>query len=417
MQIREMRERAESIYAQARAKLNETEGADESRAKEIEVEFDKMVSDADALVKRAEKLEAVEARQAELNAADPRRPQGEDRSAKSGEVAAIDPKDVFKRFVQFGTEGLDVAERRALASLRDSSPELRAQTTATGATGGFTIPQGFQPEIERSMLAYGPMFDPAVTRVLNTDAGNALLWPTSDDTAVSGRLLTENTGVTTTDIAFGQKQLDAFTYSSDLVLVPFQLLQDSAFNLESEVINPAFGERIGRIANSHLTVGTGSGQPNGIVTASTVGKTTAAIAAVTADEVIDFYHSIDPAYRASPNFKIMFNDSTLQAIRKLKDAQNRYLIDGLPGVGGGSLSIAGITVPYVINQAVASMATGAKFAVAGDFSKYIVRRVKGFTLLRLVERYADFLQVGFVAFARVDGECINTAAIKHMKNA
>ena len=106
------------------------------------------------------------------------------------------------------------------------------------------------------------------------------------------------------------------------------------------------------------------------MTAATLGKTTAAVAAVTADELIDFYHSVDPAYRASPKARMMFNDSTLQAIRKLKDAQNRYLIDGLKD-SGATINLAGISVPYSVNQAVASMATGARFAAFGDFSKYV----------------------------------------------
>ena len=152
------------------------------------------------------------------------------------------------------------------------------------------------------------------------------------------------------------------------------------------------------------------------MTAASLGTTTAAVAAVTADELITFYHTIDPAYRASPNFKMMFNDSTLQAIRKLKDGQSRYLIDGLKD-NGAVLNLAGISVPYVINQAVASMATGVRFMVAGDFSRYIVRRVREYQMLRLNERYADFLQVGFLGFGRFDGNLRNTAAVKYMKNA
>jgi HK97 family phage major capsid protein len=152
------------------------------------------------------------------------------------------------------------------------------------------------------------------------------------------------------------------------------------------------------------------------MTAASLGTTTAAVAAVTADEIINFYHSLDPAYRMSPNFRMMFNDSTLLAIRKLKDGQNRYLIDGLKD-NGATLNIAGISVPYSINQAVASMATGARFMAAGDFSRYVVRRVREYQMLRLVERYADYLQVGFIGFSRFDGNLLNTAAVKYMKNA
>ena len=66
-------------------------------------------------------------------------------------------------------------------------------------------------------------------------------------------------------------------------------------------------------------------EPQGVVTGSTLGKTAAGVATITADELIDLFHSIDPAYRQSPRFRWMFNDATLKAIRKLKDGDGNYL--------------------------------------------------------------------------------------------
>lgn len=418
VKVKELREKQKNLITLARQKLEEIkDDTPEARAKELEVEHDKIMADHDALeerIKREERVAAAETAAEER--AKSRRPDLGDGEASRTEPGKLDEKRAFTRLMQFGIGSLNDEERAfAMKLSAEMTPEMRAQST-TNTAGGYTIPQGFSGEIDKAMLAYGPMLDPGVTRQLVTESGNLLPWPTMDDTAQSGALLAENTQAAAQDITFGNVNLNAYMYTSKVILVSLQLLQDSAFNVETEIINPAFGERLGRIANSQLTVGTGSSQPNGIVTASTLGKTTAAVAAVTADEIIDFYHSLDPAYRASPNFKLMFNDSTLLAIRKLKDSQNRYLIDGLRDVGA-SLNIAGISVPYVINQAVGSMATGVKFMVAGDFSKYVVRRVREYQLLRLAERYADYLQVGFLAFARFDGNLLNTAAVKHMKNA
>ena len=55
------------------------------------------------------------------------------------------------------------------------------------------------------------------------------------------------------------------------------------------------------------------------------GITAASATAITSDELIDLIHAVDPAYRNSPNTAMMMNDSTLKAVRKLKDSQNRYL--------------------------------------------------------------------------------------------
>ncbi len=421
MTLIELRNKQKNILTLARQKMDEiTAETTEARAKEIETEHDAAMVDYDVIgekVKRAERLAEAEARSTEELRS--RRPLGENSEARgvSDGAEKLDEKQVFRKLLRVGVAGLTPEERSFSDQLTANlAPEQRALAVGTGAAGGFTVPQEFSGEIEKSLLAWGPMLDPAVTRVITTDSGNLIPWPTMNDTANVGRLITENSAAADLDVSFGNINLSSFMYTSDMVKVPYQLLMDSGFNIDTEVIEPAFGERIGRKTNEHLTVGTGVAQPTGIVTGSGLGKTTAAVAAVTADEILDFYHSIDPAYRASPKFKMMFNDSTLLAVRKLKDTQQRYLIDGLKD-GGSTLNLAGVSVPYVINQAVASMATGARFMVAGDFSKYVVRKVRDFQMMTLRERFAENFQVAYLGFARIDGALLNSSAIKHMKNA
>ncbi len=72
-------------------------------------------------------------------------------------------------------------------------------------------------------------------------------------------------------------------------------------------------------------MGDGTGDPLGIVAASTLGVTAVSQTAVTFDELLDLYHSVDPAYRASPKARWMFNDTTLKAIRKLKGGDGQYI--------------------------------------------------------------------------------------------
>ena len=196
-----------------------------------------------------------------------------------------------------------------------------------------------------------------------------------------------------------------------MVRIPLELLQDSVFNIEG-LMTDLFGERLGRLANSVLTTGTGSSQPNGIVTASSAGKTAASATAFTSDELIDLFHSVDPAYRASPKCRWMFNDTTLAAIRKLKDGDGNYLWQmGDVRTGEPDLFLG---KSYSVNQAMATAATTTKPIIFGDMSRYIVRKVGGFQVLTLRERYAEHFQVGMVGFKRFDGELLNTAAVKHL---
>ena len=274
------------------------------------------------------------------------------------------------------------------------------------------MPQGFQSEIEREMLAWGPMLDPGVTRELLTSSGNNIKWPTVDDTTSTAAIHTEGGAVTDdggNDPTFGEKDLDAYVYDSEIVRISIELLQDSFTNMDA-LLGSLLGERLGRASNTALTTGTGSSQPNGITTAASSDTTAASATAVTFDEIIDLIHDVDPAYRASGSLRFMFNDTTLSALRKIKDGDGNYLWQQADARTGEPATIFGY--PYVINQAMPAMTTGLKAIVFGDFSKYVVRKVTGINVVRMNELFAANLQVGFMAYNRIDGELINTNAVK-----
>lgn len=328
-------------------------------------------------------------------------------------------RKAFVHWMRYGRDGLDSDLRHVLQHgfARDSgemASEQRAQTITTSG-GGYLIPEGFRAELVRAMEAFGGMR--ANSRVIETDAGNSLDIPTVDDTSNTGRLLAINTAVTTTDITFGQKTLDAYKYSSDLVLVPVELMEDSAFDMNG-MVTSILAERLGRITEQHYTTGDGSGKPNGVVTASVQGKEGAngQTTTVTADDIVDLFHSVDPAYRDGAVF--MMNDSTVAAIRKLKTGVSNdetYLWQ--PGLRAGQPDTL-LGRPVIVNQHMSAMQASAKSILFGNFSNYWIRDVRGIRFVRLDERYADADQVGFVVFLRTDGDLIGPAAtIKHYANA
>ena len=421
-EIRKKRERMAELATEARAQLDSiTDKTDPAKATEIEQRFDTIMADHDKLAKEVERGERLLA--AEERAREPagRRPDIDDAEARAeAEENENTPeyREVFKKQLRLGVAELDAEERQVLMSGRvDFGSESRAQTSTTGSSGGYTVPVELAPEIDREMAAWGPMWDADIVRELGTTSGNRINWPTVDDTAKTGRIKAQNAAVDddgSDDVAFGEKQLDAFVYDTGIVRVPLELLQDSQFDIES-LMNDLFGERLGRLANSVLTTGTGSSQPQGIVPASSAGKTAAAAAALTADELIDLFHSVDPAYRASPKCRWMFNDATLATIRKLKDGQGNYLWQMGDVRTGEPDQFLG--KPYSVNQAMADIGADAKPVIFGDLSRYIVRKVLGFQVLTLRERYAENFQIGMVGFKRFDGELLNNAAVKHLVNA
>ncbi|EHK56826.1 phage major capsid protein [Allomesorhizobium alhagi] len=419
VQITELREKQARIATNARAKFDEiNDDTPADRAAEIEREFDAMMVEHDAIGARAERLQKLEDAEKRASQEDPRRPKGENAESRHQGDTVPEYGDVFAKAIRFGAATLTGEERGILMEGRTDVPkEIRAQAAGTESAGGYTVPEGFSGEIDVAMKAWGPMWDADVVRELTTSSGNRIPWPTIDDTAKTGRIKAENAAVDddgTDDAVFGEKQLDAYVYDTGMVRIPLELLQDSAFNIES-LMNDLFGERLGRTANTALTTGTGSSQPNGIVTASSLGKTAASATALTADELIDLLHSVDPAYRASPKCRWQFNDTTLATIRKLKDGQGNYLWT-MGDVRAGEPSLL-LNHPYSINQAMANIAASAKPVIFGDHSRYIVRKVSGFQVLTLRERYAENFQIGMVGFKRFDGELLNTAAVRHLIQA
>ena len=306
--------------------------------------------------------------------------------------------------------GLELGNNRLSFKLNAKAPKSQAEARAqslTSSAGGYTVPAGFLNQLEASLLAFGGMRE--VATILRTGEGNDLPIPTVSDHSNVGAILAENTQVAEQDVTFGQITMKAYKYSSKLIRVSAELLQDSAIDLES-FIGGALGERIARVLNSHFTIGTNSSQPQGII-ASGAGVTAAAVAAITYGELVDLQHSVDPSYRG--NAKFMMNDSTFKAIRKLVDDQNRPIFQ--PDISAASPGTL-LGSPIVINQDCAAMAASAKSIFFGDFSKYLIRDVQDFTLLRLEERYADYHQVGFVGFSRHDGRILDagTDPIKHL---
>lgn len=316
--------------------------------------------------------------------------------------------DAFRRSTS-ANRGLAMWHRNGRALQPDES---RAMTVGTDSEGGYTVPEGFSGELERAMLAFGGPRQ--VCRIFSTPTGNDLPWPTVDDTSNTGELLAESGSIgSSTDPTFGVVTFNAYKYSSKAVLVTQELLEDSAFNM-GEILGSLLGERIGRITATQFTTGTGSSQPNGLATAATAGVTAASATAITADELIDLVHSLDPAYRGLSSVGFMAEDATIKAIRKLKDGNSQYLWQ--PGLQSSEPDQI-LGYPYTVNQDVASIASSAISVLFAAFEKYVIRDVSQVRFYRLEERYRDNDQTGFIMFSRHDGDAIQTGAIKKLTQA
>jgi len=421
MSLTALQEQRGRLVTQAREALDEIKSnTDEARSAELEARHDAIMADFDKIeanIAREERQAKIE-QIAEEARAKFRPDMGGSEARGSDEPKAPEYRDAFIALARagFDPQELSPEQRAVIRAGFQAKIEGRAQTVGTNSAGGYTVPTDLAAVVDKTMKMWGPMYDEAICTVLSTSSGNPIDFPTVDDTASTISQHTEAGAMTddgSKDASLSKMTLNAFAYDTSWIQVSMELLADSNINVET-FIGELLGERIARRVNTELTTGDGTGDPNGIVTASTAGKTAALTTAFTADEVIDLLHSVDPAYRASPKSRFMFHDTVLAAIRKLKDGQGQYIWSmgdiksGVPGTLLGN--------PYSVNQAMASaFTTGQKLVLFGDFSKYYVRKV-GAPVIGVRREYY-WPNIGLAGIVRLDGDLIQTSAVKHLKLA
>lgn len=401
MSIQQLRERRANLSTQARKIHDDNIN---NWKPEHSTEFDGImdqIAQLDGQIERFQKAQALDA-DSQL---DSRPPVVEDRKDK-GKAAR---NQAWRTLLLHGENRLSDAERAMI---------LNTMSTTTGSEGGFTVQTDVASNLVEALKFYGGMRE--VAQVIRTAKGNPLGYPTTDGTAEVGEIVAENGSATDLDISFGTAALNPFKYSSKVVTVPIELLQDSEVDIEALVMR-RLAERLGRITNQHFTTGTGTGQPTGVATASSLGKAglTGQTTTVIYDDLVDLQHSVNRSYRRNGRF--MMADTSLRVIRKIKDTEGRPIF--VPGYEQGNpagepdrLLGAAIT----INDDVAAMAANARSILYGDFNYYMIRDCLDIVLLRFTDSaYAKKGQVGFLAWLRSGGNFIDASggAVKHYANS
>jgi HK97 family phage major capsid protein len=409
--ISELREQQAKLANDARATLDQVSNdTTEERAAEIETQFDAMMAESDKIQKTIDREERLASAMTNLEKPDySKAPVVEGRIAPAVDAGyTMDYRRAFAEMVSAGGDAYVDAE------VRNVLKEYRVQTAGTAAAGGYTVPVELANYIIEAMAASGPMYTSDLFTSFDNGSGNTFNIPTLDDTAKVAAAHSEGGTVTDDggqDAVFGQKTMSAFAFNTEWVRWSAELNTDSIFSMEP-LLGRLLGDRMGRTANSKLTTGSGSSDVEGIVTNSAAGVTAASATAIAADEIIDLIHSIDPAYR-NGRMAFMVNDSTLAAIRKLKDGQGNYLWEMGNYQNGIPASLLGY--PVVVNQAMDSIATAKKTVLFGDMSAFYVRKVGAPALYVGRERFApDF---GILGYIRFDGCLTNVNAVKHLVQA
>ena len=394
MTVIELRNKRAQKLAAARAFLESNRTPDGFLSQENDAVYTAMENDIANLGKEISRMERLEAMDAELS-----RPLTSPLTEKPAAVAKADEK-TGRASDEYSAAFWNQTRRK------DSvTPEMKnALQEGVDSEGGYLVPDEFEHTLVQALEQENIVREHA--HVFTTSSGNHKIpVVTSKGTA---SWIDEEGAIPESDDVFGQQMIGAHKVGT-LIKVSEELLNDSAFDLEGYFASE-FARRIGNKEEDAFFNGDGVGKPLGILAATggaQVGVTAASATAVTADEIIDLFYSLEAPYRKNAIW--VLNDASIAAIRKLKDNNGQYLWQ--PALHEGTYdTLLGkriFTSPFV-----PEMKSGKKSVIFGDLSFYWIGDRQGITFKRLNERYADTGQIGFIATKRLDGKLILPEAVK-----
>ena len=389
-QILQLKEQRAKAWDAAKKFLDEKSKDGNFVSGEDAATYDKMEADVVALGAQIDRLERQSLIDAELSKASSQ-PITNKPSVLTGEVKTGRATDEYKRAFWDGMRN------------KLSYEVQNALQVGTDSEGGFLAPDEYEKTLVQGLE--DEVFFRKLATVIRTSSGDRKIpIVTSKGTAA---WVDEEGAIPESDDAFGQTSIAAYKLAT-MIKVSDELLNDSAFNIESYIAKE-FARRIGTKEEEAFFVGDGSGKPTGIFNATGGAETgvTVATANITFDDIMDLFYSLRAPYRNNATW--ILNDSTVKAIRKLKDANGNYLWQ--PSIKDGEPDKI-LNRPYRTIIYAPELAVGKRAIAFGDFSYYWIADRQGRSFKRLNELYAPTSQTGFLASERIDGKLILPEAVK-----
>lgn len=317
---------------------------------------------------------------------------------------ANDEADAVKAY----GDAFDAYVRRGDAIPRGLAVKATMNET-TAAEGGYLVPRQYANEIVTA-INQGSVLRQAGARVLSVNGTNSFRVPTLTNSAAAV-IKAESTAYDQKEPTIGEVEFTPWKYTR-LSKATEELLADSRLDVFGQILAPDGANAFTLAENAAFATGNGSAAPQGITVGASVGVTAAATNAITAEEVIDLYHSLATQYRGRAVW--VMNDATLKVIRKFRESGSTtgaFLWQ--PALANGEPSTLLGRPVYTLSD-MPTIATGVKPIVFGDLSYYWIADFGGLQFQRLNELYAATGEVGFRWFKRFDANVMLSAAIKSL---
>ena len=389
--IHEMRKKRGEIWDRAKAFLTEHQDENGMLSAEDTAQYERMeqeVVDLGHAIERAERADALER---EMN-------------APTASPLASRPETRPNQHTGRGSDEYKSAFWTAMRSRGGHFSVQNALQIGTDSEGGYLVPDEYERTLVDALQEENRLR--TLCKIIRTASGDRKIPLVASHGSASW--VEEEGTIPESDDAFGQITIGAHKIAS-MIKVSDELLQDSVFDVESYIATE-FARRVGDAEEAAFIGGDGSGKPYGLLNdtnGAATGVTAASATALTSDELLDLIYSLKSPYRKRAVF--LMHDSTIKAIRKLKDGNSQYLWQ--PGMKEGEPDRL-LGYRLVTSTHMPAVAASAKPILFGDLSSYWIADREGRSMQRLSELYAATGQVGFRVTQRVDGRLVQTEGVR-----
>lgn len=346
-----------------------------------------------------------------------------------GQVAAV-RKAWAERPVLDGVKGMAQASPARAAFVdgyvrrgQEAGLELKSLSGATGASGGYAVPQEIDGIIDSTLKAISPIR--TIANVVRTGSAGYRKLVASGGTASGWASETgaraETTTPVFTEIAPPTGELYANPAASQA------MLDDAAFDVEGWLAGE-IAQEFAKAEGAAFVSGTGVNQPKGFLTYATsaaadsgraigtlqhiaTGVSGNFAASSPQDALVDLVQALKAPYRQGAAF--VMNSATLARIRKFKTADGAFLWQ--PAMGEGQPARL-LGYPVVEAADMPDIAAGSLAIAFGNFQRgYVIAERAETSILR--DPYSNKPFVHFYAVKRIGGAVTNSEAIKLLKFA
>jgi HK97 family phage major capsid protein len=309
---------------------------------------------------------------------------------------------------------------------RMSTDDLKTLSVGIDSAGGHFVPEDFHAEIIKKVATIAVFRQFA--RMVTTSRDSAKFprvkyttddkWTTGARVTWTGEVPTSSTVHRVTDPVLGIVDVPVHNVMASIPLT-HDLIEDSAFDVlgfAGEILGEAFG--LGE--ESAFWVGSGSGQPLGLLdnvdeTDGIVSVASGSATVLQSDELIELFYTLPAQYESGA--RAFWNKSTELALRQLKNSTtDEYAWPVEERVGAFGVpepTILGF--PFTRAEFVPDIAGDAYPIVFGDLKGYYVIDRVGLSVQRLVEVYAEQNLIVLLARKRVGGQVVEPWKLKCQK--